>query len=66
MKLILASFVVLLLALDQINANPIDVCPDTEEVVWSLGVECNVFRNKCYFDRANSFHNPRKCWKVTD
>lgn len=60
MKLILASFVVLLVALGQVKSNPVEACPDTEEVVWSLDVECNVFRNKCYFDRANSVHNPRK------
>lgn len=60
MKLILASIVVLLLALGQVSANPVDACPETEDVVWSLGVECVVFRNKCYFERANSVLSPRK------
>lgn len=54
----------ILLAFSQVNANPVDVCPETEEVVWALGVECVVFRNKCYFDRANSIYTPRKCLKT--
>lgn len=64
MKFILVSFVMVILAVSQVNANPVDVCPETEEVVWALGVECVVFRNECYFDRAASAHIPRKCSKT--
>lgn len=64
MKLILVSSVMILLAVSQVIANPVDVCPETEEVVWALGVECVVFRNECYFDRAASVHIPRKCSKT--
>lgn len=64
MKLILVSFVMILLAFSQVTANPVDLCPETEEVVWALGLECVVFRNKCYFDRADGVHTPRKCLKT--
>ncbi|XP_068156470.1 uncharacterized protein [Drosophila tropicalis] len=45
--------VIFAVALSQVSANCSADCPDTEEVVWALGGGCNVFRNKCYFDKEN-------------
>ncbi|XP_043655461.1 uncharacterized protein LOC122621608 [Drosophila teissieri] len=41
------------LALSQVGASCPESCPDTENVVWALGGGCNVFRNKCYFNKTN-------------
>ncbi|XP_003736435.1 uncharacterized protein [Drosophila pseudoobscura] len=51
----------LVLALAQVSANCSGNCPDTEEVVWALspgGGGCSVFRNKCYFTKANCVRRP--------
>uniref|UniRef100_B3P3E2 GG22213 n=1 Tax=Drosophila erecta TaxID=7220 RepID=B3P3E2_DROER len=53
MKSSLSLSLLLGLALSQVGASCPESCPDTEDVVWALGGGCNVFRNKCYFDKAN-------------
>ncbi|XP_068156469.1 uncharacterized protein [Drosophila tropicalis] len=58
MKLFLPLCVIFALALSQVSANCSADCPDTEEVVWALGGGCNVFRNKCYFDKENCHRKP--------
>lgn len=60
MKLIYAVFVLLGLALSHASASCSADCPDTEDVVWAVGGDCSVFRNKCYFDRENCHRKPRK------
>ncbi|XP_017145541.1 uncharacterized protein LOC108157848 [Drosophila miranda] len=61
MKSFLSVCVLLALALSQVKANCSGDCPDTEEVVWAMspgGGGCSVFRNKCYFDKANCTRKP--------
>lgn len=58
MKLILALGLMVCLAFSHVKANCSGDCPDTEEVVWAVGGGCNVFRNKCYFDKANCTRRP--------
>ncbi|XP_017076595.1 uncharacterized protein LOC108111585 [Drosophila eugracilis] len=58
MKSILSISFLLVLALSQVSANCSGDCPDTEDVVWVLGGGCNVFRNKCYFDKENCHRKP--------
>ncbi|XP_017015554.2 uncharacterized protein [Drosophila takahashii] len=53
MKLLLLTCLLLVVALSQVSASCPENCPDTEDVVWALGGGCNVFRNKCYFDKEN-------------
>ncbi|XP_016949767.1 U-Kazal-Dg21.2 [Drosophila biarmipes] len=53
MKSFLSLCLLIALALGQVSASCPENCPDTEEVVWALGDGCNVFRNKCYFDKEN-------------
>ncbi|XP_037732075.1 uncharacterized protein LOC119562971 [Drosophila subpulchrella] len=58
MKAFLSLVLLLALALGQVSASCPESCPDTEDVVWALGGICNVFRNKCYFDKANCQRDP--------
>ncbi|XP_039492014.1 uncharacterized protein LOC120452031 isoform X2 [Drosophila santomea] len=58
MKSSLSLGLLLGLALSQVAASCPDSCPDTEDVVWALGGGCNVFRNKCYFDKENCHRKP--------
>ncbi|SPP80657.1 follistatin-like [Drosophila guanche] len=58
MKSFLSLCVILAVALSQVEADCTGACPDTEEVVWALGPNCQVFRNKCYFDKANCKREP--------
>ncbi|XP_017023392.1 uncharacterized protein [Drosophila kikkawai] len=58
MKSYLAVCLLLGLALSHVSANCSGYCPDTEDVVWALGGGCNVFRNKCYFDKENCHRKP--------
>ncbi|KAH8356338.1 hypothetical protein KR084_004239 [Drosophila pseudotakahashii] len=53
MKSVLSLCLLLGLALSQVNASCPENCPDTEDVVWAIGGGCNVFRNKCHFEKAN-------------
>ncbi|KAH8417780.1 hypothetical protein KR222_005754 [Zaprionus bogoriensis] len=58
MKLIAVFSLALCLALGQVNADCPKDCPDTEDVVWALYKSCSVYRNQCYFDKANCDRNP--------
>ncbi|XP_033164223.1 uncharacterized protein LOC117143585 [Drosophila mauritiana] len=53
MKFFLYISLLLCVALSQVSASCPESCPDTEDVVWALAGGCKVFRNKCYFDKAN-------------
>ncbi|XP_041565448.1 uncharacterized protein LOC121467609 [Drosophila elegans] len=54
MKSLTALCLIFGLAIYYVNAD----CPDTEDVVWTLGDGCQVFRNKCYLIRANMVRKP--------
>ncbi|XP_016976352.1 U-Kazal-Dg21.2 [Drosophila rhopaloa] len=58
MKSLLSLCFLLGLALTQVSASCPENCPDTEDVVWALGGGCNVFRNKCYFEKEKCLTNP--------
>ncbi|XP_034114446.1 uncharacterized protein LOC117574651 [Drosophila albomicans] len=59
MKFILAISLLLCLSLSyEVNASCSGDCPETEDVVWALGGGCSVFRNKCFFDKANCTRRP--------
>ncbi|KAL7728765.1 hypothetical protein ACLKA6_004129 [Drosophila palustris] len=60
MKYVLAICLLLCLGLSHVNAGCNDDCPETENVVWALGPGngCTVFRNKCFFDKANCTRRP--------
>ncbi|XP_070072299.1 U-Kazal-Dg21.2-like isoform X2 [Drosophila takahashii] len=46
----------LIFSLVLIHAN--EDCPDTEDIVWALGGGCHVFRNNCFFTKANVLRKP--------
>ncbi|XP_022215769.2 uncharacterized protein LOC111069883 [Drosophila obscura] len=61
MKSFILVSLLLVLALTQVCANCSGDCPETEQVVWALspdGRSCSVFRNECYFIKANCVRRP--------
>ncbi|KAH8276826.1 hypothetical protein KR026_001447 [Drosophila bipectinata] len=58
MKSVLAICCLVTLAFSHVGASCSADCPDTEDIVWALGGGCNVFRNKCYFEKENCHRKP--------